>query len=240
MPRAGVRAAATWLSHTQGTGVAGAGAASAWSARRGRLSEGLASTPRASPGTPGCRGTSVAQACPPGPALVLPHGWARAAPPPFAESCPPRAPPSMGLCRGHESEAPGGPILQSPGKVARPPVGSQSQTQQSQTARPQGCCILQAGGDRHLQGAATSAVHRTGGRHSLILWAPWMDAPPHTLTCLGNQFSMVWTSSPDFGLGGCHPAVWGTCLSLTSTNLLIKLGHTVICLNELSSYSQCQ
>ena len=62
----------------------------------------------------------------------------------------------------------------------------------------------------------------------------------HSLTCLGNQFSMVWTSSPDFGLGGCHPAVWGTCLSLTSTNLLIKLGHTVICLNELSSYSQCQ
>lgn len=138
------------------------------------------------------------------------------------------------------NQAPGGPILQSPGKVARPPVGSQSQTQQSQTARPQGCCILQAGGDRHLQGAATSAVHRTGGRHSLILWAPWTDAPPHTLTCLGNQFSMVWTSSPDFGLGGCHPAVWGTCLSLTSTNLLIKLGHTVICLNELSSYSQCQ
>ena len=148
----------------------------------------------------------------------------------------------MGLCRGHEPEAPGGPILQSPGKVARLPVGSQSQTQQSQTARPQGRCVLQAGGDRHLlQRAATSAVHRTGGQAQPDLLGP-MDRhrTTHTLTCLGNQFSMVWTSGPDFGLGGCHPALWGMCLSLTSTNLLIKLGHTVICLNEFSSYSQCQ
>lgn len=51
---------------------------------------------RANPRSRGSRGTPVAQACLPGSALVLPHSWARAAPPPFTESCPPRALPIWG------------------------------------------------------------------------------------------------------------------------------------------------
>ena len=156
----------------------------------------------------------MAQACPPGSALVLLHSWARAAPPPFTESCPPQAPPCNwgppgGALPSCEPEAPGGPILQGPGKVARPSVGSQrvghNLATQQQPARPQGCCVLHAGRDGTLWAPDTPS----GGSH-LCCPQDWGRAGTGARTPHRTISDMPWESllhsldvSSGFGLGGC-------------------------------------
>ena len=107
-------------------------------------------------GTQGCRGPPWPRPVPRAPLWSRPTAGPEQLPLPSWGPVlpePPSGVPLMGLCQGREPEAPGSPILQGPGKVARPSVGSQrvrhNVTTQQQPARPQGCCALHTGGDRH-------------------------------------------------------------------------------------------
>lgn len=94
--------------------------------------------------------------------------------------------PLVGLCRGREPEAPGGPILQGPGKVARPSAGSQSRTQLSNTTATSKAPGLLCPA-RWQRRCLVGTRHPLGGQPPLPSTGPWWAGtgartPHHTIS----------------------------------------------------------